>query len=468
MGLNMQNGFNKGFFNYRKAIEKQFNQSLVISLANYHQKQGNWNDLRDNRRRWHDLVNLSSVEPEESFRLKPPPRDHLRPRDHSRPPPPRRRKNQEEDKPNGQRKPPRVLPPVVLFDELKEFVIGMKEWQNQELVYHEILNDNQVIGYLGTLKNNSQNDKQDQLFVKNIKFMLLKIGLIMIAFAIFITFPIAKYFTKLINKLTWATQKIAAGDYSTRIKSDRQDELGTLANNFNLLAQSLESNAGVQKTIMADIAHELRTPISVIISEIEAIQDGIHKADENTLNLLHAQISSLKNLVNDLHELSESDLGSLKYKMQEFDLQSLLEQIYHNFKLKFSQKNIHLELFSTEKTCFIVADMNRLNQLFNNLLNNSVLYTNKGGKAQISLNCDNNAVNISIKDSSPGLDTMQLEKIFNRWYRAEKSRNKNLGGSGLGLSICKEIIKAHNGEIKASPSSLGGIEINITLPRKLS
>ncbi|MBL4659927.1 MAG: HAMP domain-containing protein [Alcanivoracaceae bacterium] len=456
MALNMQNGFNKGFFNYRKAIDNQFHNNLVSTLQGYYAEKGNWQELRQNRRLWNDLINQSTVDVDNSQRHRLTPE--------SKP----LNGKKSSSKRNSFRKKlhrMRMLPPISLFDQNKDIIIGKVSWQDENLYYKKIVNQHKLIGYLGILKNNTLHDKQDQIFIKNIKSMLLNLGIIMIVFAIVITFPIAKYFTSLINQLTIATQKIAKGDYSIRIKSERNDELGHLAKNFNLLAKTLESNAKSQKTIMADIAHELRTPIAVIIGEIEAIQDGIHPADESTLNLLHTQISSLISLVDDLHDLSESDLGSLKYKMEKFDVLALIEECYQAYQLKFTQKNIHLEILSSKRQCTIIGDSNRLKQMFNNLLSNSVHYTSAGGKAQIALTCTDKQVQIVIKDSTPGLKPEQLDKIFDRWYRGEKSRNRNSGGSGLGLAICQKIIAAHSGHIEAKQSSYGGVEITIKLPR---
>ena len=451
MALNMHYGFNKGFFNYRKSIDKQFNDNLVKTLTVYYQDNKTWDDLVQNKRLWHELINQSAIEPTEL--------------DEDRSPDKYRTSKKNDGLYRIKKHRSRLFPPVTLLNHQKQPIIGMKNKYNKELKYHEISYDNKVVGYLAILKYNTLHQKQDRLFITNMNAMLLRIGLIMILFAIIITFPIAKYFTSLLKQLTQATKEIAAGDYSIRIKSKRKDELGILASNFNLLAQSLQSNAQSQKTMIADIAHELRTPISVIIGEIEAIQDGVHSVNENTLGLLHSQISSLKNLVNDLYDLSESDLGSLKYKMEKFDLIALIENCYENFKLKFSQKQILLELLIDQQCCYIVGDINRLNQLFNNLLNNCLHYTNQGGKAQINVTQQGNYILININDSAPGLQTSQLKKIFDRWYRAEKSRSKHSGGSGLGLAICQEIIKAHNGSIKAQHSSLGGIEIIIKLPK---
>jgi len=463
MALSMHSGFNKGFVNYRKALDKQFNDNLVLTLEQYYEENGNWDELRDNKRLWRDLINESSVEllNDGHFRQPPPPRQHQRPPGNETK---RKLNNKGRSHPN-QRFRKQQLPPISLLDINKELLIGMRIRKDDKILFTPIKFNSKDVGYLGLSQSKNVHFKQDRIFANSIKNMLFKLGLLMILISIIITFPIANYFTRLVNKITQATKKVASGDFSTRIKTDRKDELGELVTNFNLLAKSLESNSESQKRIIADVAHELRTPISVIMGEIEAIQDGIHDANENTLNLLHSQISSLKNLVNDLYDLSESDLGSLKYKMLKVDINSLINQSYQNHQLRFEKKHISLHIDLPVKPCYVLGDSNRLNQLFNNILSNSVHYTDKGGVSEIKIQSTDNCIEIKISDSAPGLKPDQLEKIFDRLYRADKSRNKNTGGSGLGLSICKEIVNAHNGLINASISHLGGIEIFIQLPK---
>ena len=464
MSINMQIGFDKGFFNYRKSLEKQFHDNLIHTLENYYQQHESWLEFESNRNKWQEIINQSSTEIEQMQPRMSPPRG---PRGHRKMDDFQRNSDQRPRHPADERMRQRVLPPVVLFDAQKNHIIGVPDWKDNDLDYREILFKGKAVGYLGILKDNKQHQKQDEMFETNIKSMLFKLALFMLVLALLVAFPIAKYFTTLINKLTKATQELTKGDYSLRIQSDRKDELGRLAHNFDVLAQSLEANAQTQKSMMADIAHELRTPISVIIGEIEAMQDGVHPIDKKTLQLLHSQMSSLIALVADLHELSESDLGSLKYKMEEVDLQSLLHQSFHNYQLAFAQKDISLKIKALESPCYILGDINRLNQLFNNLLDNSLHYTGAGGYCSMGLKCNNQQVIISIQDSAPGLETEQLDKIFDRWYRADKSRNRNSGGTGLGLAICYEIIKAHNGTISAQKAALGGVEIIIKLAQKL-
>ncbi len=287
--------------------------------------------------------------------------------------------------------------------------------------------------------------------------------IVMTVLSLLLTIPIARYFTRPIQQLTSATKQASAGDFSVRTDIQRKDELGQLSKHFNHLVKTLESNATSQKNMMADIAHELRTPLAVTLAQVEAIQDGIHEADEKTLGILHQQITTLNHLVNDLYELSLSDLGTMRYEMKQVDVLAVLKQSVNAFKLALAQKNITCDFTYDDKPHLILGDDKRLCQLFYNVLNNAVQYTDEGGTVQVSLVQKNQEFVVVIEDSEPGLEPEQMGKMFDRLYRKESSRNKKSGGSGLGLAIAANIVQAHNGEIHASASELGGVKITIKL-----
>lgn len=457
MALIMGRGFDRNFVRYREEIEQRFQHNLINELQRFYQRNQDWEILRNNSRAWNEMIHRSSIQTGDPAVL-----NHAPEFNNHRPPlgpplnhPPAKPTSDE----TGLRRQPFELPLLVL-NKHKKIVIGPESEMNENTILLKILSEKDVIGYLGVKPFRKNNSEFDRHFSENIRNMLTRVALLLFTIAIIISFPVAKYFTRRINIINQATQKVASGDFTVRINENSQkDEIGQLIGNFNHLAHSLESNSKAQRTMMADIAHELRTPVAVILGEIEAIQDGIHPANKETFALLHSQISSLKNLINDLHELSESDLGSLKYEMQKLDLSLLIKQSYQSFQNKFSQKDISLELYLPKHSCFINGDANRLNQLINNLLNNSYDYTDSNGRVLIKLSDENSIYRLVFSDSKPGLSKEQLQHIFDRLYRGEDSRNRNSGGSGLGLAICKEIAKAHNAEIRAESSKLGGINI---------
>ena len=230
------------------------------------------------------------------------------------------------------------------------------------------------------------------------------------------------------------------------------DELGRLAQDFNQLASTLERNQQMRRDLMADISHELRTPLAVLRGELEAIQDGVRKFTPDSVTSLQAEVATLTKLVDDLHQLSMSDEGALAYQKTSVDIITLLEVAAGAFR----------EPFASRGTVF--GDGDRLMQLFNNLLENSLRYTDSGGRLLISASQTGRRIILDFADSGPGVSDQQLERLCERFYRAEGSRNRASGGSGLGLAICVNIVAAHGGTLRADHSPFGGVSIKVELP----
>ncbi|SCB96565.1 two-component system sensor histidine kinase BaeS [Kosakonia oryziphila] len=278
------------------------------------------------------------------------------------------------------------------------------------------------------------------------------------------TFPLAGGLLAPVKRLVEGTHKLASGDFSTRVKTDSQDELGRLARDFNLLASTLEKNQQMRRDFMADISHELRTPLAVLRGELEAIQDGVRKFTPESVLSLQAEVSTLTKLVDDLHQLSMSDEGALAYQRTPVDVVTLLEIVAGAFHERFASRNLNLSLDLQSTSSRVFGDPNRLMQLFNNLLENSLRYTDSGGQTLIQSTTRDGKLILSFADSAPGVSDEQLTRLFERFYRTEGSRNRASGGSGLGLAICLNIVEAHAGTIHAGHSPFGGVTITVELP----
>lgn len=266
-----------------------------------------------------------------------------------------------------------------------------------------------------------------------------------------------------VKRLVAGTHQLAAGNFSTRVAVSSQDELGRLAQDFNQLATSLEKNEQMRRAFMADVSHELRTPLAVLRGELEALQDGVRQATPASLASLQAEVSTLTKLVDDLHQLSLSDVGALAYRKSQVDCVHLLQVAVAAFRERFHAKGLSIATRLPEQAP-LFGDPDRLNQLFNNLLENSLRYTDAGGKLEIGLEQTPGQIVIYLQDSTPGISDELLARIFERFYRAEGSRNRASGGSGLGLAICQNIVEAHGGRIHAQHSPLGGVRITVELP----
>lgn len=268
-----------------------------------------------------------------------------------------------------------------------------------------------------------------------------------------------------VKRLVEGTQHLAAGDFSSRVPVSNHDELGRLAQDFNRLASTLEKNESMRRAFMADISHELRTPLAILRGELEAIQDGVHKLTPESIVSLQSEVNTLTKLVDDVHQLSLSDEGALAYRKSNIDLVSLLELVASHFNGRYQNRQLSLVL-DLPPQAPLFGDPDRLMQLFNNLLENSLRYTDAGGGLTVTLQAQAGRYIIHFADSSPGVTEEQHRQIFERFYRAESSRNRAFGGSGLGLAICQNIVEAHDGNIIADHSDAGGLKITVHLPYK--
>jgi two-component system sensor histidine kinase BaeS len=193
--------------------------------------------------------------------------------------------------------------------------------------------------------------------------------------------------------------------------------------------------------------------------------DGVRPLSEANLQSMKEEIDQLNKLVNDLYELSKADIGGLSYRKANVNVTELVKTKLASYQTLFSQHDLTLNV-DYQAPCFVYADSSRLNQLLDNLLTNTLRYTQSGGQVNVTVYLERDQVVIELDDSEPGVPSDSLHHLFDYLYRTEQSRNRELGGSGLGLAICKRIVEGHGGEISASHSELGGLTIRVQLPKQ--
>jgi two-component system sensor histidine kinase BaeS len=374
--------------------------------------------------------------------------------------------------PPSQRK-PRVIPPQQrlkpndgklhpsLLNAKKQRVLGLL---NKDYNLQAIYMNGTIIGYLALPPKTRLTDTFDLAFTKQIKENLLYLFLGLFIIIIILAIPMSRHFVKPIKRLEHAMRALNKGDFKVKTNVVGNDELSSLALHFNDLAKTLEQNENSRNNWLANISHELRTPISIIKGEIEAIQDGIRPLDFNGLSSLNEEIEHLHKLVNDLSALSNAEIGAMRYQKQRLNLTTAIKNNLMRHQHKANESNITISHHLADKKCTIWADETRINQLIDNLINNSFKYTKSPGKINISLTKTNSHVILSISDSFPGVPDDSLPKVFDHLYRVESSRNRKTGGSGLGLALCKKIMSAHQGNINANHSAIGGLEISCAFP----
>ncbi|ACB34740.1 histidine kinase [Leptothrix cholodnii SP-6] len=352
---------------------------------------------------------------------------------------------------------------LTLLDAQRQRVIGYPNlYADSE--QREITVDGRSVGWIALAPIQSVTDAATLRFLDSQLRAILAMGALALVLATLIAWWVARALLAPVREVAAATHRLAAGHHDTRVSIRSKDEVGQLAQDFNQLALTLERNERMRRDYMADISHELRTPLSVLRGEIEAMEDGIHPLTPQNLGVLHGEVQTLTQLVNDLHELALADVGALRYRKTDLDLAPLLAREAAQFGTRCAERRLRLEVDTGTEAVTVQADADRLRQLLHNLLDNAVRYTDPGGSLQVRLRAQGTWAVIDIEDSAPGVPTEQLPRLFERFFRVEASRGRAGGGSGLGLAICRSIVQAHGGDITAHASPLGGVRIEIRLP----
>lgn len=369
---------------------------------------------------------------------------------------------------------PKPLPPprphrleerVFLMDGDRNVIAGQSvDIAGSELTPLKALGN--TVGYLGVVPRTGLSDPPQQRFLREQKIAFALVAAVVVLLSAGLSLIMAMRLVRPLRVLAAATHHLAAGKYATRVPAASNDELGTLGRDFNELALALEKNERARRRWIADISHELRTPLAILRGEIEALQDGVRQPTPEAIRSIHADILRLARLIDDLYQLSLSDVGALTYRKGGLDLEEVLEETLDPYRQEFAAREITLrEERSGEGTARVFGDRERLQQLFSNLLDNVLKYTDPGGVLEIRMDWSGASVVADFQDSAPGVPADELEKLFERLYRVESSRNRSTGGAGLGLAICRNIAEAHGGTMTARPSSLGGVWIRLELPK---
>ena len=277
---------------------------------------------------------------------------------------------------------------------------------------------------------------------------------------------LSRTLTRPIRELTQATHAISEGDLSQRVSVRTKDELGELAQAFNKMSAELSRSVNTRRQMTADIAHELRTPLSLILGHAEAVHDGVLPPTPENFEIIREEATRLEHLVNDLRTLSLADAGELTISRQVIEPERLIHEVAALYQYEMQRKNISLELDVASPLPHIEVDPGRMTQVLTNILDNATRHTPESGKIMLSAKQVDDQVEFAVQDSGPGVPADRLERIFERFYRTDSSRQRTDGGSGLGLAIAKSIVQAHNGQLSAESEAGKGLKIMIRLPVK--
>lgn len=310
-------------------------------------------------------------------------------------------------------------------------------------------------------------------FLANVNRSLLISVLVAGALSLVMVLLFSIQITAPVRQMQQAAGAIARGDLRQRVLVRSHDELGELALSFNEMAGALAEAENQRRKLIADVAHELRTPLAVIRAHAEGMQDGVLPVDLDQVNAIHAETLLLGRLIDDLRLLSLAEAGELRLDRQPADFAMLLQTAADRFQPQCVAKGVTLMITVGPDLPLVMIDNDRIQQVTSNLVANSIRYTPPGGAISLVAIHDpqnSNQVRISVTDNGPGIASEDLPWIFDRFYRAEKSRARLSGGSGLGLAIARQLVEAHGGRIWATspvinePGKENGTQINFTLP----
>ena len=282
--------------------------------------------------------------------------------------------------------------------------------------------------------------------------------------ALLLGIVLARTLTHPVRELTAATQAVAKGGLGKQVRVRSQDELGILAASFNQMSQDLAHASTLRRQMTADIAHDLRTPLSVILGYTEALRDGKLPCDQEIFDTLHTEAQHLQHLIDDLRTLSLADAGELPLTRQPVAPQGLLERTAAAYKTHAQARGIALEVRSGNNLPAIDVDPERMTQVLGNLLSNALRFTPSGGRIILQAAADNNQTQLIVQDTGSGIAPEDLPHIFERFYRADPVRQQGNGSSGLGLAIARGIVAAHGGAITVQSGVGQGTTFTITLP----
>ncbi len=470
MVLIAQWNLNRGFLKFVRDTEEIGVASLSSTLTAYYAEQQSWHHLQHDEHLWRDLIRESlprDMEPPPDFMLS------VRPMGNQSPEPPAEpdRQRPSASTPPNHATAQMALPFIknynkrfFLFDSRKNLLIGdPKESAQTELTPLQV--NQQVVGYLGFTPTTRLTDNRHLLFLHSQKMTVIIVSILIVLLSTGLSLLLAWRLVRPLKHLANTTHKLTGGEFSSRVPVTSNDELGRLAADFNTLALTLEKNEQARRQWVADISHELRTPIGILRGEIEALLDGVRKADSKALESLHTESLRLGRLVSDLYQLSMSDLGALTYRKTRIDGIEVLKEVVDSYLGEIENHQLHFfGVAAPSRPVVIFGDPERLHQLFSNLLDNSLKYTEAGGYLKIVASKGKEVLEINFQDSAPTVATENLDRLFDRLFRVESSRNRATGGAGLGLTICRNIVEAHQGSIAALKSPLGGLWIKVTLP----
>lgn len=327
--------------------------------------------------------------------------------------------------------------------------------ENKGILYGKV-----TIGYYGPYYFNDN----DIAFLNTFYNMIIFVIVLSILLSLIFGVIIARKITSNITKVVDVTRNIAHGHYDLQITDNTNIiEISDLIKSINFLADNLNSQTILRKKLTIDISHELRTPVAVLKSHLEALKDGVWVSDQKRIESLYDEVTRLSRIINSIDKLNDYDSKEAPLNKTNFDLCKLVNSVVVNFDKQLIDKNINIKILGDN--VMLQADKDQMTSVLVNLLSNAVKYTNELGAINIKIKEKSEKVVIEISDNGIGIDKKHVPYIFERFYRIDDSRSRTTGGMGIGLSIVKSIIELHDGTIEVKSKINQGTTFIITLPK---
>jgi two-component system sensor histidine kinase BaeS len=425
--------FERGFVQYMNRADAERLDLLTDRLAEGYVREGGWAWITGNRERWaamsRDALGLRASDTTGTRRALP----------------------------------LTIDPRLLLFDGDRALLIGRPETASRAVLL-PIEAGGRVVGHLGYVPRTERLESLERVYLFRQRLAFGAVALGMVLAALVLAAGLAYWLTRRMRALVQTTNALIRGDYTARLTPRGHDELAQLARDFNTLAATLAAAQDARRHWIADIAHELRTPVSILRGEIESLQDGVRPLNQDNVASLGHETARLARLVEDLHTLSLSDLGALTYHREPVDLADVLMDAVAGQRREAEARGLTLTLDLQENT-MVLADESRLAQVFANLMQNSLRYTDVPGTIAVAVRREGDRAVVDWQDSAPGVAAEDLPRLTERLYRVEGSRSRAGGGSGLGLAIARAIVEGHGGTLTPGASPLGGLGVRLVFPR---
>ncbi|MCE1253232.1 MAG: ATP-binding protein [Anaerolineae bacterium] len=360
----------------------------------------------------------------------------------------------------------------ILLDAGGNVVYDSREDENKPFLSKAIINkgtpvldkNQKQVGTLIAMSSLGALSTTQRAFLAQINLWMLTASFLIILALALASFFVARSISAPIQSLVQAAHKVAAGDYSQTLPVDNNDELGDMAKSFNKMVSQLEEQRELRRRSMADVAHELRTPLSVLQVDLESLEDGLTQPTPESLHALQAEVKHLNRLVEDLRMLSLVEAHELKLDKSPLNLADLLREVAGRMEESARAGKVALRVEVTEQNLPVNGDEQRLAQVLINLISNALQHTPPEGVIRLGACRAEPWVKVWVSDSGEGIPAEDLPFIFERFYRSDKARSRTKGGSGLGLAIAKSLLEAHDGRIQAQNDPVQGAVFTFMLP----